>query len=100
MTTIQKFSRDINGNSTVHFSLLNTHTNSSISLNRRRISTDKKSYGYSLQTNGNLPFTHNLKIGGLKIKDLSANEVDLVVKEIEYFLLNYGSDKQKFLLSY
>lgn len=98
MITLNKFSRDLSGNSTVHFSILNKYTNSNVSVNGRRIHTNKKSYGYSLQTNGNIPITHNLKISGLKINDLSTNEVDLVKNEIKNFLLRYGSDKQKCLL--
>jgi hypothetical protein len=99
MITLKKFAKDINGNSIVLFSIRNTRTNSSVTVNHKPISTDKNSYSYSLQTNGNLPKTHRFKIDGFKIQELSETQQAIIKDEILDFLLLHGSDKQKFLLS-
>lgn len=100
MTTInlKSFSRDINGNSIVKFAIHNRHTNSSVRLNARPIKTDKPSYGYSLQTSGNLPFTHSTKLLGKKVVDLDRWTREKIEDEIVNYLIRHGSDKQKFLV--
>lgn len=95
---LKAFGRDVNGNSLVKFSIVNNHQKSDVWIGGRKITTDKHSYGYSLQTMGSLPFTHNLKIQGKKVHDLSRFERSAIENEIEKFLLTYGSPKQKFLL--
>jgi hypothetical protein len=99
MIILSSFGRDINGNSIVRFKIKNINTDSAISLNNRRIKSNKEYYGYSLQTNGNLPFTHNIKISGVKVIELSNNDRAKIANEISDFLQLHGSDKQKYLLS-
>lgn len=97
--TVQSFGREINGNSIVRFTISNTHQNSSVRVNGRPIRTNKPFYGYSLQTNGNLPKTHSLKIGGVKVEELSSNERAIVEGEIYEYIRRYGSDKQRYLIT-
>lgn len=96
---LKSFGRDINGNSIVKFTILNKHENSLVTLSGKRINTDKPVYSYSLQTNGNLPITHNIKIRGQKIIELSKEDIENIENEVINFLVKHGSNKQKFLLS-
>lgn len=101
MVAIKSFGRDINGNSLVRFSILNNkNRNSSVILNGRPVNINKPHYSYSLQTMGNLPFTHDVKLSGIKASELTAIDRARIVNEITDYLLHYGSDKQKYLLSY
>src|SRR5687768_62988 len=100
MINLKEFGRDINGNSIVKFSMLTLKAKeNSVYINNRSINTDKDSYSYTLQTNGNLPYTHDVKISGLKVKDLTIEQTNKIIFEIENFLTKYGCDKQQYLVS-
>lgn len=63
--TIKKFGMDINGNHIITLSEPNKR-------------------GFSIQTNGNLPKTHNMK--GYKPKELSAEQLEIIAKEVKEHL--------------
>lgn len=94
---LKSFNRDKNGNSIIKFSILNNPKNklSDITLNGRKINSDKDFYSYSVQTNGNLPLIHSARLAGKKAITLG----DEHVNELREFLKMHGSDKQKFLVS-
>lgn len=94
------FTRDVNGNSLVKFKILTSGNarRSSVTVNGKRISTDKKAYGYSIQTSGNLPETHRIKQSGVKVSELTPQQSEIIKAEIVEYLIGFGSDKQKYLI--
>lgn len=85
MITIKAFSRDINGNSTVKVS--------------GRIPGQTKDYSFSIQTQGNLPFTHFVKLSGVKPQDCTKEHYNRIVNEITLYLMRHGTTKQKMLIN-
>lgn len=72
-----KVGRDINGNKTITVSFANSR-------------------GLSIQTNGNLPITHNLLLGvGSDVDELTVGQMATIETEIMNYIQEFGSPEQK-----
>jgi hypothetical protein len=49
--------------------------------------------GFSVQTNGNLPFTHDCA------RDRMAENIDIIATEIRAYVGTYGTSRQKAILA-
>lgn len=54
-----------------------------------------KGKGFSIQTNGNLPATHAIKISGKKAKELDAKELATIADETKLYIEANGTQKMR-----
>ena len=52
--------------------------------------------GFSIQTNGVLPFSNSMK--NTSLSDLSENDIEKIEKEVVNYVTNYGSSNQKSIM--
>jgi hypothetical protein len=70
------FGKDTNGNSIAKFK-------------------SGKGKGFSIQTNGNLPATHSIKISGKKAKELNTKELATIADETKLYIEANGTQKMR-----
>ena len=70
------FGKDINGNSVIKVYFPNSRA-------------------FSIQTNGNLPETHSIKMEYSKIEKVPASDLKVIEKEVTEYIKEYGTDTQK-----